>query len=369
MSPGVWPHHQNGRNDTNLYNVGESLIIIEKTHVRRRHKSQPRNASVSTVDNGHSREKRNPLLDRVKHTRLSCFRSSTSSQVDVPSASSSSVPNKYCETNSASLNSNALQDANLDNFNNSCQNAELIEICTSENPSIYDSLPRSSCLTAKLRAMSERYLQSSTNRFLSKLYKNHEPSLAESIPTKLSDKKNITRAKLRSFSYGTLPGLDEFQKKHNPLFREDDTQILDDEEERALLMDQDDTDSGILLNDSGSSSILENDPSRCASALSSPLVEARNLNIHNDGNHFPSKYESTRKTLSLDKYDIARFRCPKTPTLPAKASPRQKKCVLLVRLVKTTPVEELGILIVKSRVPGYSGYVIANLLLNGAAER
>lgn len=260
------------KNETNFYNVGESIIIV-----RGRNKSQGR-------ENCHSREKRNPLLDRVKHTRLSCFRSSVSSQLDVPSSSG------------------------MDNIN---RNKGLL---TEDDNSIYDSLPRSSCLAAKLRAMSEKYLQSSTNKFLTKLYKNHD--------NPKSDKKRLVRAKLRSFSYGTLPGLDEFQKKHNPLFSEDDTQLLGD----------DDSDSGILLNDSGSSSILD-----------APLVETRNVNVQQHG----------RKCAE------------EAPVLPAKAPTGKKRNVRLVRLIKRNTAEELGILIAK----GNPGYVIADILSGGLAQR
>ncbi|XP_046403277.1 uncharacterized protein LOC124168926 [Ischnura elegans] len=70
-----------------------------------------------------------------------------------------------------------------------------------------------SCLTAKLKAMSEKYLKSSTGvvsrRLLAKLYRNTEGK----------------KSKLRSFSYGALPGLEEFQRRHpavNPLFQEED---------------------------------------------------------------------------------------------------------------------------------------------------
>ncbi|XP_071438636.1 uncharacterized protein [Hetaerina americana] len=69
-----------------------------------------------------------------------------------------------------------------------------------------------SCLSAKLRAMSDKYLKSSTGvvsrRLLAKLYRNTEGK----------------KSKLRSFSYGALPGLEEFQRRHpavNPLFQEE----------------------------------------------------------------------------------------------------------------------------------------------------
>lgn len=280
MSPSTWPRHHNS---TNLYNVGESIIVVGKSDRRGRNKSQGH-------DNCHSREKRNPLLDKVKHTRLSCFRSSVASQVDVPSSST------------------------------------VDSLLADDDSSIYNSLPRSSCLAAKLRAMSEKYLQSSTNRFITKLYKNQEPPLAESTPSK-TDKKRLVRTKLRSFSYGTLPGLNEFQKQHNPLFNDDDE---DDNDDIQLLRD-DDTDSGILLNDSGSSSILD-----------APLVETRNVNVQR------------RKCVE------------EAPILPVKVPAARRKNVRLVRLLKENAKDELGILIAKGKYPGY---VIADVLTGGLAQR
>lgn len=290
MSPVAWSRRQN-KNDTNLYNVGESIVIVEKSSERRRHKSHPR--SAPSHDTVHSREKRNPLLDRVKHTRLSCFRSSSSSPIDTPSASSTPLSNDTLD---------------IDNSSN------------------YDSLPRTSCLTAKLRAMSERYLQSSTNRFLTKLYKNHES------PSSSPRKKRTFRAKLRSFSYGTLPGLEEFQKKHNPLFHEEDVHMLDDE---VHLVDHEDCDSGIIVNN------YRTDPSA--------IVEARNANIRNSSFASHSSH-----------YDA--------PLLPEKMSPKKTE-TLLVRLLKQIPDEELGILIAKNRGVGQWGYVVADLSPNGLAQR
>lgn len=327
MPPTAWSRRQNGKNDTNFYNVGESLIIIEKSD-RRRHKSQPRSNSASAQDNVHSREKRNPLLDRVKHTRLSCFRSSSSSLQDVPVASSTPLPNKPSVTK-------ALDESNnTETFNDS-----LLERTPSDTCSSYDSLPKTSCLTAKLRAMSARYLQSSTNRFLTKLYKNQSDTTQQK-----TNKKKLARAKLRSFSYGTLPGLDDFQRKHNPLFHEDSTDDILADDDRALLMDNEDSDSGIIITDFAPPSSIDSDSSRCESRLHSPVVEAKNYVMQ----------EST--TVNP------------VPSLPSKTSPKRTK-VVLVRLKKSSPAEELGILIAKNKMSGQTGYVVANMASGGLAER
>lgn len=287
MSPSMWPRHHNSRNETNLYNVGESLIIVEKSDRRSRNKSQGR-------ENYHSREKRNPLLDKVKNTRLSCFRSLGSSQTDTASSSAVDNPKNH-------------------------------SLLTNDDSSIYDSLPRSSCLAAKLRAMSAKYLQSSTNRFLTKLYKQQETPLAQSTPSK-SDRKRFARAKLRSFSYGTLPGLDEFQRKHNPLFHDEDNQLLGDG----------DSDSGILLSDSGSSSIVD-----------ASVVETRNTSLQ-------------QRFTPKDRRKCAE----RAPILPVKAPTARN--IHLVRLSKENVTDELGILIAKGIGPGY---VIADIVSESIAQR
>ncbi|XP_012289190.1 uncharacterized protein LOC105704495 [Orussus abietinus] len=107
------------------------------------------------------------------------------------------------------------------------------EVSTKEG-SQFDTITPSSCLAAKFRAMQDRYLKSSTSRLIAKIYKK--------------DGKDREKRRLRSFSYGTLPGLEELRT--NPLFED---------------QDQDDNDSGILDNDSATSSLLDD---RCSSGAS-----------------------------------------------------------------------------------------------------
>ncbi|XP_036141769.1 uncharacterized protein LOC105839895 [Monomorium pharaonis] len=113
-----------------------------------------------------------------------------------------------------------------------------------KNATAFDSITPSSCLAAKFRAMQDRYLKSSTNKLIAKIYRK--------------DCKDRERRRLRSFSYGTLPGLEELRT--NPLYED---------------QDQDDNDSGILDNDSATSSLLDD---RCSSGASGPL----NNSSHND---------------------------------------------------------------------------------------
>ncbi|XP_011300699.1 pro-interleukin-16 isoform X1 [Fopius arisanus] len=105
----------------------------------------------------------------------------------------------------------------------------------------FDSVTPSSCLAAKFRAMQDRYLKSSTNRLIAKIYRR--------------DGKDRDKRRLRSFSYGTLPGLDELRT--NPLFED---------------QDQDDNDSGILDNGSATSSLLDDRCSSGASGLITSMI-------------------------------------------------------------------------------------------------
>nr|CAD7394349.1 unnamed protein product [Timema cristinae] len=128
-----------------------------------------------------------------------------------------------------------------------------------------DSVSSTSCLSAKLRAMSEKYLKSSTSRFLAKLYRHTGINTQTSDYNENgTDKKNkpSTKAKLRSFSYGALPGIEEFQRRHNPLYHEEDEDIHDhigviEDLGHVSAREVEDCDSGIIVNDSTTSSMLE----------------------------------------------------------------------------------------------------------------
>ncbi|XP_076295733.1 uncharacterized protein LOC143216503 isoform X2 [Lasioglossum baleicum] len=144
-----------------------------------------------------------------------------------------------------------------------------------KNDSQFDSITPSSCLAAKFRAMQDRYLKSSTNKLIAKIYKK--------------DSKDRERRRLRSFSYGTLPGLEELRT--NPLYEE---------------QDQDDNDSGILDNDSATSSLLDD---RCSSSASG-LLTGLNDSLQSPPQLPPRKPSSsiadvertTRLFSSLDVY-------------------------------------------------------------------
>ncbi|KZC09969.1 PDZ domain-containing protein 2 [Dufourea novaeangliae] len=139
----------------------------------------------------------------------------------------------------------------------------------------FDSITPSSCLAAKFRAMQDRYLKSSTSKLIAKIYKK--------------DGKDRERRRLRSFSYGALPGLEELRT--NPLYEE---------------QDQDDNDSGILDNDSATSSLLDDRCSSSASGLLSGINDTSNpppqLPPRKPSSSIVDVERTTRLFSSLDVY-------------------------------------------------------------------
>lgn len=105
-----------------------------------------------------------------------------------------------------------------------------------------------SCFTNRIKAMSDR-----TQRLFSKIYQN-KPHLND-ISTNFDKKAyfNVTKNR-RSFSYGALPGIEEFNQSvknyEKNIIKEDDTKTI-------VSQDGEDGDSGILVNESGASSMLE----------------------------------------------------------------------------------------------------------------
>ncbi|XP_029165165.1 uncharacterized protein LOC114936216 isoform X2 [Nylanderia fulva] len=257
----------------------------------------------------------------------------------------------------------------------------------------FDSVTPSSCLAAKFRAMQDRYLKSSTNKLIAKIYKK--------------DCKDRERRRLRSFSYGTLPGLEELRT--NPLYED---------------QDQDDNDSGILDNDSATSSLLDD---RCSSGASGAL----NNSSHNDSclgspprlpprRLFSSAVDvdrTARLFASLDTYDRTKDasetglieeyssvcqaandtlidqatrvsaennstdrerdernadedskRKKRTPGLQVVRSRAYTAETIVVKLLKETSDQCLGIFIAKT-VESNPGYLVAHVVPNGLADK
>ncbi|XP_051154916.1 uncharacterized protein LOC127277646 isoform X2 [Leptopilina boulardi] len=305
LSPVRWTRRKSSSSESerNCYNIQTSQVTTERTSTKKdKKKIQEERRRIC--------EKRNPLLDKVKTTRLSFLRDQDSDDDDNESDKKefqlelnrrglmrNDIRRSVCEKDLKELTEEEKTQAKrkkrskshsrlttrhhaderfvlfnfrtstpykeekpqTENFlespkswhksnnNNNDNDNEEEKINNNNENSIregaqFDSLTPSSCLAAKFRAMQDRYLKSSTSKLIAKIYKK--------------DTKDRDRRRLRSFSYGTLPGLEELRT--NPLY--------DDQ-------DQDDNDSGILDNDSATSSLLDD---RCSSGASELLTSLLN---------------------------------------------------------------------------------------------
>ncbi|PSN49353.1 hypothetical protein C0J52_04295 [Blattella germanica] len=290
VSPAQWQQRWKSRADVNCYNISGNVPAPQ--------------------------EKRNPLLDRVKSTRLSCFQSDPPS---MPEPDDSELLNEV--------------------FTASQCNDNVVYCGRQNNQDL-------SCLSAKLRAMSEKYLKSSTSRFLAKLYRSPE-------------KRGESSSKLRSFSYGALPGLEEFQRRHNPLYHEEDEDEQDYKEEQ-----EEDSDSGILISDSANASMVEPSTHIQSPQSNTPSPIERKEVIRRFGRS--SLGHTDKKRHRQQRHSTSSFPSP-LPSLPQ----HHKTCnrdFKVVRLQRKDPAEELGIFIAKMQ-QGTSGYMIAHIVPGGLAFR
>lgn len=526
--------------ETNFYNLSDQIIIVEKSPHRHRGEtpvsrrislqngptSPQESYNTSRKNRGGSlekeymvcREKRNPLLDKVKNTKLSCFKSNGPLRHGDDAASTSGsdcsgfghvedvtncrYPSNYADSHIEFENHNPwVKMPNYDDdvffvknmtspvecqwregksFTNrgtrcyssgsECDRYHAIpkagaklskssdqifnddyeaygDVPIALNPQKKtdklktkdgkDSVGPSSCLSAKLRAMSDRYLKSSTNRFLSKLYRqagendeevngsNDNILKTTSAATKSRKKRGGVKAKLRSFSYGALPGLEEFQKGHS-VFHDDVYQISCDDE-NVLIQDCEDADSGILVNESAASSIFDSDriSSRCESSASQAthtLHPCHGRSVSGDHSYMKARTSGrmsrerkecprprprhTQRALSLDRKEILR-RMPKKendyeepqylqltekqrmrqrdasqdcgiPPIPPCRKPsrgsrsdKTQNEFKVVRIIRNNPSDELGIFIAKTKLTdeGHVGYLVAHVVPGGLAEK
>lgn len=537
MSPARYPNRKSSSSsvETSFYNLSDQIIIVEKsphscqrsceTPVTRRVSLQ--NGPTSPPSEVHNasrkhrggslekeyvvyRERRNPLLDKVKSTKLSCFKSNGQARHGEDAASTSGSDCSgfgHVEESSCRYVESYPEHTEFENQNpwvkmqsydddvffakspvectwregksftnrgtrcyssgSECDRYHVIPKAATKlskssdqifnddyepyhDPPISvrthkktdklkddkDTIGPSSCLSAKLRAMSDRYLKSSTNKFFSKLYKqsgddedgtNIEPdNIVKSTSSmgKSRKKRGGVKAKLRSFSYGALPGLDEFQKGHNSVFHDDVYQVSCDDE-NVLIQDCEDADSGILVNESAASSIFDSDriSSRCESSAShcNPQLPSHSRSVSGDQTYSKAriscrrsrdKYDhpkprprQSQRALSLDRKEILR-RMPKNPEfeepqflqLTEKQKMRQRdasqrNCGIppippcrkptknssnkvqsefkVVRIIRKNPSDELGIFIAKTKLidEGHVGYLVAHVVPGGLADK
>ncbi|XP_075215738.1 uncharacterized protein LOC142321491 [Lycorma delicatula] len=381
MTPSSWQRrYSNDSQDMHFYNIKQQLVVVEKPQDDKL--VLPANEQQSQLEwTPHARrihsksslckEKRNPLLEKVKNTKLSCFKSInniTTTDSDPGSVNddkqqliaggdirrlAASIDDlvdddvfvkagKVRETVSCSKIdrvsgqfSASASNENVVYFNNRslCQsigNNSTENKCKMKNPQ------SSSCLSAKLKAMSEKYLKSSTSRFLAKLYRNGGKADIDCTEDRPSERK----AKLRSFSYGALPGVEEFQRRHNPLYQEDEDMRYV-EEVNTVQDTTEDCDSGILVNGSANSSV-------CGVTIG----HTRSISQDQTRSNSPPPVPPHRDFLSTI----------------SNLSGRQFK---VVKLLRSEASEELGIFIAKTRMTkeGSVGYVIAHIVPGGLADR
>ncbi|XP_047528434.1 uncharacterized protein LOC125065068 [Vanessa atalanta] len=537
MSPVRYPNRKSSSSsvETNFYNLSDQIIIVEKsphpchrsceTPVTRRISLQngptspQESCNTSRKNRGGSlekeyvvyREKRNPLLDKVKNTKLSCFKSNAPMRHGDDAASTSGsdcsgfghveeitncryaenypehtefenhnpwvkMPNydddvffakspvecswregksftnrgARCYSSGSecdryhvipkagtklSKSSDQIFNDDYEEYNKPITLSSHNKTDKLQHKDEKDTIGPSSCLSAKLRAMSDRYLKSSTNKFFSKLYKqagdddhtthgeNDTVVKSTSAISKSRKKRGGVRAKLRSFSYGALPGLDEFQKGQNSVFHDDVYQVSCDDE-NVLIQDCEDADSGILVNESAASSIFDSDriSSRCDSSASHsvPQASCHNRSVSGDQTYTKARVSSRRsrekenpkprlrqnqRALSLDRKEILR-RMPKNPDhaepqflqltekqkmrqrdashgdcgippippcrKPAKNSSNKVQSEFkVVRIMRKNPCDELGIFIAKTKLvdEGHVGYLVAHVVPGGLADR
>jgi len=144
------------------------------------------------------------------------------------------------------------------------------------------------------------------------------------------------QVKLRSFSYGALPGLDEFRKR-----------ITDTASEKTTCTPEDD-DSGILLND--------------------PPIDTISGSIENGTQDYcfrsASQYGIKRHyTFSL----LPDNNNPSSSTLQPRSN--KNKEYRVVQLNRDYPEQVLGVRIKELRSENSFGYVVVNIVSGGVADR
>lgn len=422
--------------NTNYYNVKEMLVVVEKSHHRRslsetrtsttaKHPESLQRSARKEAFTSASREKRNPLLDRVKDTKLSCFQSSeilsqflgdeqtnrfdqqTCHNLDrgnVISSQKSNETKPKSQINIQNIETDQISPTKIEEnisvdkqFTPIFQKNGKTPRTRRRNADLNESFNGNSCLSAKIKSMSDRFLKPSTNKLLAKLYKNNETEKAKKSKGK----------KLRSFSYGALPGLEEFQNRDNPLYIEDDGTI--DHSDEILLVngsttaDGEDGDSGIIVNDS-TSSVLENHDRKSVYHSRSASGEQRDTKPDSSSRESWSSDRSSRsfknvsrrkkpsrRSVSLDRREVLRKYQRQSQTsseieVEAPEDTEKQKSAAegsnvphtqckrefkVVRLYRAAPGEELGIFIAKTKLAdqGAPGYLIAHIVPDGLADR
>ncbi|VVC26729.1 PDZ domain [Cinara cedri] len=277
----------NYNQDVHCYNIRDRTIVMQTA------------ARTKTT-----KEKRNPLLDQVKHTGLTHFK-----------------PNSAITANH--------------NNNESKHKVQCYDVDGYEDEDDDEDV---STISARLKAISDRYLKSSTHRFLAKLYKNPSTKTDKSATeTEEPDKNKLNKVKLRSFSYGALPGLDDFRKR-----------IPESPPEKTTVAPEDD-DSGILLNDPPTDTITG--AAETAGARDYCFRSASQYGIKRNNYAF---------SLPPDRQSSARLQS---------GTGRHKREYRAIQLHRDYPEQVLGVRIKEIRSENSFGYTVIDIQPGGVADR
>lgn len=304
------------------------------------------------------REKRNPLTS----TRLSCYKPKLSGQYSLSHCKSvddfmflnADDTNSTCSDHSGDMaaligpyhaedrknnrvNENDVPHSHGEHSNNN--QPKTVNTDTDETygfiakKSIEDSLNGNSIPMASKKKSGPGYLWNRTQKIFSRLYNQHHTngkdtvrvldsvSAIKSKPSIAVDqsKVNIGPASRRSLSYGNLPALEEFQRNLKAFesnvikidikdTTSDDHSIISDDNlfkernHKDVLADAD-ADSGILVNESGQSSIIVVEPDEQHKPENVGCIANRKINDIDDN---VVKCEYTLVQLHLDDDDIDR---------------------------------------------------------------
>ncbi|KAF7989831.1 hypothetical protein HCN44_008505 [Aphidius gifuensis] len=473
-SPVRWPRRKSSSPEKNCYNVQTSKITTEKCSSSKKDKKKIHEERKKFC------EKKNPLLDRVKNTRLSFFKDKINddynddslqcnSMCDIENLELKRTDNRrsICEIDFKKINDKeklqikkktrskshtriSLKKNIDDKFNylgfntstssnKSCWSKDdnvssisppktrksfhghknflkdytgskkTIDIdnidddkdLSFNNSTLVDSHQSpSSCLASKFRAMQDRYVKSSTNRLIAKIYRK--------------DVKDNDKRRLRSFSYGALPGLEELRT--NPLFEDheqddNDSGILDSGSATSSLFDDrcGSGASGLITNDSSPSQILpktktttsstssasptssssssfdleQNQSSKTDSNNSEYLGKKNNkkdlhkiytkMSVHNlslgiEKNPLNTIYNIKKNEIKNDKINLFNNENDKSKQLKVVRSSSCTTETIVLKLKREFSDQSLGIFIAKNKNLS-NGYLVAHVVPNGLADK
>lgn len=350
------------------YNLKEKRILVESHSSW----SSPSSARRCKEAFHASKEKRNPL----KNTKLTYFRSDVqTSSVYIKSVyNDNDAPESIAsyegeEPDTANQKSNYRSEWNLNSSPEKLTKADF-------------------CISSRLRAISDKYLKSSTNRLLAKLYRTSD----KQTDAEKDDKREKESKRLRSFSYGTLPGLKEFQT-----FRDIEPKNAPDANpdsvSNIVVDENEDCDSGILV--SSNSSVVDSCASstykhagachfRSASQDTPVPAEDKSVDeskyLRRDSRNLYLKFvaesePSERTRLELTERQKRRQRLPLDAGLHSDASATPSPRVdiggqfKVVRLRRLYVDDDIGIVIEKFVSGENDAFVIVNILPGGVAHR